>query len=154
MPKKFPACKHGNAIAAFARTRLSSRRLAIKGKPADGEYELAGGTLATGEFAGVLLRLFRDPASSEYRFKKWETVLGHPAALYSYRVPAAAQPYELRVWDPKRRKLLRQIVGLRGEVTIDRASHGILRVSYQTSEVPLAFPLSASTDVEYDYVVP
>jgi hypothetical protein len=138
---------------SFSSGRESYRLLDRHGLPREDNQELFGGSVGRGEFGSNLRRVFAPSAGVEYEFRRWTSLLGRDAAVYSYRVPKGDQVYELGFWDPERNVFLRQVVGLRGEVTLDLATHAVLKVSYLANEIPSGFPMSqAATTVDYDTV--
>jgi hypothetical protein len=111
------------------------------------DFDRVGGATSTGEFGSNMLNVFGPRAA--FRFERWTTFLQRPAAVYSYRVARSESPYQLRFWDG--RNAHAAVVGLRGEVVIDRETHGILRIEYVSDDVAPLFPMTSSSTVEYDY---
>ena len=121
----------------------------VNGLPAGEELLNQGGMQSSGEFGSNLLHVFG--SNGEFHFVRWTTLNKRPAAVYSYRIPPSEKPYELRYWDSTHQRMLAAVVGLRGEVTLERATHGVLRIQYIADAVPDSFPMTSSSTVDYDY---
>ena len=122
----------------------------VNGRPASAERSQRGFPHSSGEFGGIVLRAFA--SSAELRFVRWTDIRARPAAVYSYRVGRLDAPVALQYRDEARGKQLDAVFGLRGEVTIDRETHDVLRIEYAADGVPDSFPMRASGAVDYDYV--
>ncbi len=121
----------------------------VNGQRADQELLSQGGMQSLGEFGSNLLIVFG--SRGEFHFVKWTTLNKRPAVEYSYKIAPAESSYELRYWDSTHNKTLREVVGLRGEIVLERATHAVLRIQYIADAVPDSFPMRGSSTVEYDY---
>ena len=105
-----------------------------------------GGVFSLGEFGSNLLLIFHPVSKAEIAFKEWTTVRGHRAVVYTYRVERANSHFELRVATDS------VTAGYHGEVSIDAASHLVLRIA-QVIDIPDGFPILYSHSTgEYDFV--
>jgi hypothetical protein len=113
--------------------------------------EPAGGLENIGEFGGMLEGLFDRQTQAEFHWESWKTVRGRPGVVFSYRVAKEHSSYMLSI-DPGG-FVHRTVVGYHGTVEVDRESGEVLRLVYESEDVPENFPMqSASTAVDYDYV--
>ena len=120
----------------------------VNGTPAHAQYGDSRGTLSRGEFGSNLRRVF-DPASvADFRFERWTAVNGRPAAAYSYRVERGKAHYQIEATEGG--KFFRGLVGLRGEVIIDRETYSVLRFNYRADDILPGFPVRR-TNVTVDY---
>jgi hypothetical protein len=108
------------------------------------------GAISTGEFGNNMLNVFA--SRSKFRFDKWTIVRSRPAAIYAYRVDASEAHYQLLYWDERSKTLQTAMVGLHGEIVIDRDTHALLRIRYVGDSIPASFRVQFSDTVEYDYV--
>jgi hypothetical protein len=133
--------------------------------PAKTQYTDARGTTSQGEFGSNLRKIFDPAAAAEFRFVRWTTLNGRRAAAYSYRVERSKAHYQIAAGEGDKAllvcssgcsisstgdKVLLEQVGLRGEVVIDRETHGVLRLNYMADAIPQGFAVRR-TNVTVDY---
>jgi hypothetical protein len=107
------------------------------------------GLLSRGEFGDNLLRIFVPESQAQFRFKKWTSLRGRRAAVYSYRVDRSKEPWLLSTTAGGQPRATS--VGLRGDLTIDAMDFSILRVEYIADNIPRDFPMrSAKITVDYE----
>ena len=113
--------------------------------------EAAGGLENIGEFGGMLEGLFDRSTQAEFHWDSWKTVHGRAITVFSYRVAKEHSSYMLS-FDPGG-FVHRAVVGYHGTIEVDRESGEVLRLVYESEDVPNDFPMqSASTTVDYDYI--
>ena len=125
--------------------------LQVNGQRADRQYTSLGGAIGEGEFGATLATIFKPEAGAEFDWRGWTTIQGRRAAVFGYQVDAAKARYAM-LYQADGTGTLSAQVGFRGEVTIDRESFGVLRLTYEMRDVPRDFPIhSSSTRVEYGF---
>ncbi|HYG10390.1 MAG TPA: hypothetical protein VD835_10605 [Pyrinomonadaceae bacterium] len=119
--------------------------LSINGLPASdapkeqGAYEEAGGSTTTGEFASLLITLFKPESETDFQPADTDTLRGRRTLVYNFVIKKDKQPTRLRYGrDGATRDT---VAGLRGRVWIDRELFRVLRAEYTTTEVAPDFPI-------------
>jgi hypothetical protein len=133
---------------SYYRGQETSRLTHVNSAPA-AEFAAWRGMTTKGEFGANLVKVFAPASEARFEFLKWTTLRGRRAAVYSYRVARAKAPYLMNTRDNG--EAVSAIVGLRGEIVIDAASHSVLRIQYIADEIPSGFPVrAAETTVDYE----
>jgi hypothetical protein len=118
--------------------------------PAAGEkndYKEAGGANSTGEFVTVLKTLFEESSQAEFKPLDTDTLRGRRTVVYSYDIKKANSQWRLET------ESAAVIAAHRGKVWIDRERARILRVEFESYDVPDTFPIrTAAVDLDYDWV--
>jgi len=128
------------------------RLLSVNGTPsASGEerndYNEAGGASSTGEFVTVLKELFAEESRTEFKPLDTDTLRGRRAVVYAYDIKRKNSRRELKTASEA------TIAGQRGKVWIDREKARVLRVEFEATDVPAAFPITAAAvNLDYDWV--
>jgi len=106
------------------------------------------GVRSSGEF-GVLLQAVFDPeVKAEFAWKELASIGDHTCQVFSFHVEAKKSKYALRAGS---NGALRRNVGFHGVVYIDSNSYSVRRVSIEAENVPVSFPVTASSLwVDYD----
>jgi hypothetical protein len=121
----------------------------VNGRPADPDSPLPNGVQSSGLFTSTMARVLTSQA--DFHFARWSVVNARAAAIYSYRAGWLDAMFALHYLDPDGNES-DAMVGLRGEVAIDRETYGVLRFEYAADGVPDSFPMRGSGAVEYDSI--
>ncbi|HEX8129824.1 MAG TPA: hypothetical protein VF527_12040 [Pyrinomonadaceae bacterium] len=119
--------------------------LSINGLPAarspkdGGGYDEAGGSTTTGEFASLLIKLFKPESETDFQTADTDTLRGRRTLIYNFTIRKDKEANRLRfVGDGTTRDT---VTGLSGRVWIDRELFRVLRAEYTTTEVEPNFPI-------------
>jgi hypothetical protein len=111
------------------------------------DYVQAGGASSTGEFVTVLKELFADRSQTEFKPLDTDTLRGRRTVVYSYDIKKANSRWELKTDGAA------VIAGQRGKVWVDREKARVLRVEFESTDVPDTFPITAANvAIDYDWV--
>src|SRR5215207_10567214 len=111
------------------------------------DYVQAGGASSTGEFVTVLKELFADASRTEFKPLDTDTLRGRRAVVYAYDIKKANSQWRLETESSA------IIAAHRGKVWIDRERARILRIEFESYDVPDTFPIrAAGVDLDYDWV--
>jgi hypothetical protein len=119
--------------------------LSINGLPAAqspkerGGYDEAGGSTTTGEFASLLLTLFKPESETDFQPVDTDTLRGRRTLIYNFTVGKDKNANRLRFAGEGTTR--DTVTGLRGRVWIDRESFRVLRTEYTTTEIEPGFPI-------------
>ena len=110
------------------------------------------GVAATGEFGGMLKRIF-DPASqASFHWESWKRPRKHRIAVYGYVVAKDHSRFFVERGSPSGEKH-RAVVGFHGTVEIDTETGDVLHFDYTADGIPTAVALTRSaTSVDFDRV--
>lgn len=128
------------------------RLLQINGvtTPAEGEksdYKEAGGANSTGEFVSVLKTLFEESSEAEFKPLDTDTLRGRRTVVYSYDIKKTNSQWRLETESSA------IVSAHRGKIWIDRESARLLRIEFESYDVPDTFPIrAAAVDLDYDWV--
>lgn len=111
------------------------------------DYKEAGGANSTGEFVSILKTLFEEPSQTEFKPLDTDTLRGRRTVVYSYDIKRANSQWRLETESQA------IIAAHRGKVWIDRERARLLRVEFESYDVPDTFPIrAAAVDLDYDWV--
>jgi hypothetical protein len=111
------------------------------------DYKEAGGANSTGEFVSILKTLFEEPSRTEFKPLDTDTLRGRRTVVYSYDIKRANSQWRLETESQA------IVAAQRGKVWIDRESARILRVEFESYDVPDTFPIrNAAVELDYDWV--
>jgi hypothetical protein len=111
------------------------------------DYKEAGGANSTGEFVSVLKTLFEEPSHTEFKPLDTDTLRGRRTVVYTYDIKRANSQWRLET------ESAAVIAAQRGKVWIDRERARVLRIEFESYDVPDTFPIkSAAVDLVYDWV--
>lgn len=111
-------------------------------------YEAVGGASSRGEFGTLLRETLSRKADALIEFDHWATLRGKRTYVFSYRISSGNSEWSI-LWQ----RSDRIIVGYKGLIYVDKATHMILRITLQAVDIPASFPVQeASTVLDYDYV--
>jgi hypothetical protein len=116
-----------------------------KGEQSD--YKEVGGANSTGEFVSVLKMLFEETSQTEFKALDTDTLRGRRTVVYSYDIKRANSQWRLET------ESVAVIAAHRGKLWIDRERARILRIEFESYDVPDTFPIrTAAVDLDYDWV--
>jgi hypothetical protein len=121
----------------------------IKGPDAEekSDYVQAGGASSTGEFVTVLKELFADASRTEFKPLDTDTLRGRRTIVYAYDIRKANSRWELKTESQA------TIAGQRGKIWVDREKARVLRIEFESYDVPATFPITAAdVAIDYDWV--
>ena len=111
------------------------------------DYKEAGGANSTGEFVSVLKTLFEEPSQTEFKPLDTDTLRGRRTVVYSYDIKRANSQWRLETESQA------VIAAHRGKVWVDRERARVLRIEFESYDVPDTFPIrAAAVDLDYDWV--
>lgn len=111
------------------------------------DYKEAGGANSTGEFVSILKTLFEEPSQTEFKPLDTDTLRGRRTVVYSYDIKKANSQWRLETESSA------ILAAQRGKVWIDRERARILRIEFESYDVPDTFPIrAAAVDLDYDWV--
>jgi len=119
--------------------------LKLNGKPPSASESRPAGLASTGEFGTTLDSIFEPETQTQFEWKRWETLRGRPAAVFTYRVEKEKSMSELAT------PASHVVVAYHGLIYADRDTKTVLRVTSE-AEAPKGFPLQDVTHV-LDYSV-
>jgi hypothetical protein len=110
-------------------------------------YVEAGGASSTGEFVTVLKELFAESSRTEFKPLDTDTLRGRRTIVYSYDIKKENSRWELQT------ESAAVIAGQRGKIWVDRERTRVLRIEFESYDVPVTFPLTAANvAIDYDWV--
>ena len=120
--------------------------LSVNGLPASetpkerGAYDQAGGSTTTGEFASLLITLFKPESETDFQSADTDTLRGRRTLVYNFTIKKDKHPNSLRhgIAGGETRDT---VTGLSGRVWIDRELARVLRAEYTTTEIEPDFPI-------------
>ena len=111
------------------------------------DYKQAGGANSTGEFVSVLKTLFDETSKAEFKPLDTDTLRGRRTVVYTYDIKRADSQWRLET------ESAAVIAAHRGKVWIDRERARVLRIEFESYDVPDTFPIrAAAVDLDYDWV--
>jgi hypothetical protein len=125
----------------------------VNGQPTALQYNsLDIGMAATGEFGGMLKRIF-DPASqASFHWEGWKKARKHRIAVYGYTVAKDHSRFFVERGSPSGEKH-RAVVGFHGTVEIDTETGDVLHFDYTADGIPTTVaPTRSATSVDFDRV--
>jgi hypothetical protein len=110
------------------------------------------GVAATGEFGGMLKRIFDPVSQASFRWKSWDKTRKHRVAVYGYTVAADHSRFFVERGSRSGEKH-RAVVGFHGTVEIDSETGDVLHFDYTADGIPATVALTRSaTSVDFDGV--
>jgi hypothetical protein len=111
------------------------------------DYDEAGGASSTGEFVTVLKELFDESSHTEFKPLDTDMLRGRRTVVYAYDIKKVNSQWQLKTENAA------VVAGQRGKVWIDREKTRVLRVEFESTDVPASFPITAAAvDLDYDWV--
>jgi hypothetical protein len=111
------------------------------------DYVEAGGASSTGEFVTVLKELFAERSQAEFKPLDTDTLRGRRTVVYAFDIKKPNSRWELKTEGAA------VIAGQRGKIWVDREKARVLRVEFESTDVPAAFPIqAANVAIDYDWV--
>ena len=111
------------------------------------DYKEMGGASSTGEFVTVLKTLFEESSRAEFRPLDTDTLRGRRTVIYTYDIKRADSQWRLEAESGA------IISAHRGKLWVDRERARVLRIEFESYDVPDTFPIrAAAVDLDYDWV--
>jgi hypothetical protein len=111
------------------------------------DYKEAGGANSTGEFVSVLKTLFEESSRAEFKPLDTDTLRGRRTVIYTYDIERANSQWRLET------ESAAIVSAHRGKLWVDRERARILRIEFESYDVPDTFPIrAAAVDLDYDWV--
>lgn len=111
------------------------------------DYKEAGGANSTGEFVSVLKTLFEETSEARFKALDTDTLRGRRTIVYSYDIKRDKSQWRLETESQA------IIAAHRGKVWVDRERARVLRIEFESYDVPDTFPIrAASIELDYDWV--
>jgi hypothetical protein len=98
--------------------------------------EMVGGTIGTGDFATHARNLFLTDIA-QFRYQGRETINGHDAHKFHFRVPLDRSTFQMRVG------VSEGPVGYQGHVWNDASTFELIRIDFEIDQIPPGMPLAA-----------
>jgi hypothetical protein len=132
------------------------RVLAVNGIPVaeskeSPTYSDSSGASSTGEYVSRLVGLFREESRTDFRTLDTDTLRGRRAIVYEYTIKKENSRSVVSYGTGPSEQSV--VVGTRGRVWIDRENFRVLRLEMISTDLPVGFPVSGTTNViDYDWV--
>jgi hypothetical protein len=137
--------------------REQYKLLAVNGLPTTeaaregGGYEQAGGSTSTGEFASILIKLFKPKFETDFQVVDTDTLRGRRTLIYDFTVKKEKDFHYVTYGRGEGARST--VAGLRGRIWIDRELFRVLRAEYTTSEIASDFPVRrVVNEIDFDWV--
>jgi len=128
------------------------RLIAVNGGATQNSYEQVGGATTKGEFGSELTALFSNRSGTEHVWDHWTTLRKRPASVYYFRIPMATSPFKVEYKTPEGDHIYSAKASQQGFLYIDAATNRVVRISWQSENVPLNFQMqSGATQLDYDF---
>lgn len=113
----------------------------------DMSMEKLGGTVSQGEFASMLLDIFKQDSQARFDWDHWGTLRGKSCYVFSYDIEQANSRYHI-VAD----RTLDYVPAYRGLLYIDKDTNFVTRIVMTPYDLPANFPIqNVKTVLDYDY---
>ena len=111
------------------------------------DYGKLGGTTSAGDFGTMMRQIFERATEAHFELRRSEKLRGRLAYVFAYQVSQARSRWHIEY---EHREDL--IPAYRGLVHVDRETRQVLRVTFQSVDIPPAYPVRhAETTLDYDY---
>ncbi|MCA1564320.1 MAG: hypothetical protein LC803_01425 [Acidobacteria bacterium] len=137
--------------------REQYKLLAVNGLPTSeaarerGTYEEVGGATSTGEFASLLIKLFKPEYETDFQAADTDTMRGRRTLIYDFTVRKDKKFQYVTYGRGEGARTTE--TGLRGRVWIDRELFRVLRAEYTTTEIASDFPIRrVVNEIDFDWV--
>jgi hypothetical protein len=132
--------------------------LAVNGLPTGeatrerGGYEQAGGSTSTGEFASLLIKLFKPEHETVFQAADTDTLRGRRTLIYDFTIKKS-EKFQYTVAYGRGEGARSTGAGLSGRIWIDRELFRVLRAEYTTTEIASDFPIRrVANEIDFDWV--
>ncbi len=113
----------------------------------DMSMEKLGGTVSQGEFASMLLDIFKEESQARFEWDHWGTLRGKSCYVFSYDIEQGNSRYHI-VAD----RTLDYVPAYRGLLYIDKDTNFVTRIVMTPYDLPASFPIqNVKTVLDYDY---
>jgi hypothetical protein len=113
----------------------------------DMPMEKLGGTVSQGEFASMMLDIFRQESQARFEWDHWATLRGKRCYVFSYDIEQVNSRYHIiadRTQD--------YVPAYRGLIYIDADTNFVTRIVMTPHDIPAGFPIqNVKTVLDYDY---
>ncbi len=125
----------------------------VNGRPTTLQYVSRDiGVAATGEFGGMLKRIFDPESQASFRWNSWKKARNHRVAVYGYTVAAEHSRFFVERGS-RSGGVNRAVVGFHGTVEIDTETGEVLHIDYTADVIPTTVAITRSaTSVDFDRV--
>lgn len=113
----------------------------------DMPMEKLGGTVSQGEFASMLLDIFRQESQARFDWDHWATLRGKRCYVFSYDIEQVNSRYHI-IADHTQD----YVPAYRGLLYIDADTNFVTRIVMTPRDIPAGFPIqNVKTILDYDY---
>lgn len=106
-----------------------------------------GGTVSQGEFASMMLDIFRAESRARFDWDHWATLRGKRVYVFSYDIQQADSRYHI-IAD----RALDYVPAYKGLLYIDKDTNQVMRIVMTPYDLPVTFPIqNVKTVLDYDY---
>ncbi len=137
--------------------REQYKLLAVNGLPTSeatrerGGYDEAGGATSTGEFASMLIKLFKPEYETDFQVADTDTLRGRRTLIYNFTVKKDKK-FQYVIYGRGEGARTTE-TGFRGRIWIDRELFRVLRAEFTTSEIAPDFPIRrVVNEIDFDWV--
>ena len=125
--------------------------ISVDNHPTHDSYQSIGGAILSGEFGSLLHSIFDPSSSAVFHWERLDTVRGHKATVYSYKVERRNSQYSITYREgPSRVDTI--TVAYHGLVYLDLANFSVIRATIDAEAIPQNFALKHSSILlDYDY---
>jgi hypothetical protein len=114
-------------------------------------YEQAGGATSTGEFASLLIKLFKPEFETDFQAADTDTLRGRRTLIYDFTVKKDKNFNHVVYGTGAAARAT--VSGLHGRIWIDRELFRVLRAEYATTELASDFPIRrVANEIDFDWV--
>jgi tetratricopeptide (TPR) repeat protein len=139
------------SLQDFVCTREVRRYLEPDERPFDTQRSKIAG-FNPAEF-GELTEIFSTSYQAEYQWDHWTTLRQRPTHVYFFRIPIASSADTIEFQPPEGDHVYSAKASQQGFVYIDAATSRVVRLSWQTENVPLNFPMqSGATQLDFAFL--
>jgi hypothetical protein len=113
----------------------------------DTSMEKLGGTVSQGEFASMMLDIFKSESQARFDWDHWATLRGKRCYVFSYDIDQVNSRYHI-VAD----KTEEYVPAYRGLIYVDKDTNFVMRIVHTPYDLPGKFPIQdVKTVLDYDY---
>lgn len=109
--------------------------------------EKLGGTVSQGEFASMMLDIFRAESQARFEWDHWATLRGKRVYVFSYDIEQQNSHYRIEADHTEV-----YVPAYKGLLYIDRETNQVMRIVMTPYDMPVTFPIqNVKTILDYDY---
>lgn len=122
------------------------------GQEAQISHDQLHGSISKGEFGSELTEIFSASSQTEFQWDHTTTLRKRPANVYFFRIPLAHSPDTVEALT-REGSVVNAKASQQGFVSINAATNHVMRISWQSENVPLNFAMqSGTTQLDYDFI--